>query len=311
MKKAMKILGIILLIIIVMFILLFIKLKIKANKPMVEENYWNKVETSGEIETKYMQLGDYAVKSMKYDITGERWTNYTIWYPEEIENSNKSYPLVVMANGTGVQDFKYEPVFEHLASWGFIVIGNDDQSSGLGDSTSKSLDYILELNKNKDNIFYNKIDINNIGVAGHSQGGVATIHAIYNFDNSNLYKSAYTASATTENMIVSWNLDAFEYDISKVNIPIFMVAGTGKTDSETISPLTDMQNNFSKLNAPAIIARRNKVDHGEMLYVANGYMIAWFRYTLMNDENAGKAFIGENAEILNNENWQDGQSKDI
>lgn len=44
-------------------------------------------------------------------------------------------------------------------------------------------------------------------------------------------------------------------------------------------------------------------------YVPNGYMVAWFRYHLMNDEYAGKAFSGENAEILNNENWQDGQSK--
>lgn len=307
----MKILGIILLIIIVLFILLFIKLKIESNKPMVEDNYWDRVQTSEEIETKYMSLGNYTVKSIKYDVTEERWTNYTIWYPEEMENSNKTYPLIVMANGTGVQNFKYKPVFKHLASWGFIVIGNDDLSSGLGDSTSKSLDYILELNKDENNIFYNKINIDNIGVAGHSQGGVATIHAIYNFDNSNLYKSAYTASATTESMISSWKLEVFEYDIERISIPILMVAGTGKTDSETISPLADMQYNLSKSNAPTIIARRNNADHGEMLYVANGYMIAWFRYTLMNDTEASKAFIGENAEIYHNVNWQDFQSKNL
>lgn len=309
MRKVLKIVGIVLLIIIILFVLLLVKLKIESNKPMVEDNYWEKVQTSGEIETKYMCLGEYAVKSIKFDITGERWTNYTIWYPEEMETSNKTFPLIVMANGTGVQNFKYEPVFEHLSSWGFIVIGNDDPSSGLGDSSSKSLDYILELNNSTDSIFYNRIDVSNIGIAGHSQGGVGTIHALYGFDNSNLYKVAYTASATTETMIKSWKLTDFEHDISKINVPILMVAGVGETDGNTISPLADMKKNLDNTNGPTIIARRKNADHGDMLYVATGYMVAWFRYNLMNDEYAGKAFVGEDAEILNNENWQDGQGK--
>lgn len=144
-----------------------------------------------------------------------------------------------------------------------------------------------------------------IGIAGHSQGGVATIHALYNFDNSNLYKAAYTSSAATETVIKSWKLRDFEYDISKVNIPIFMVAGVGKTDSNTLSPLNDMKINFAQTGGSAIIARKKETDHGEMLYAANGYMVAWFRYCLLNDEDAKKAFVGEKAEILNNENWQD------
>ena len=33
---------------------------------------------------------------------------------------------------------------------------------------------------------------------------------------------------------------------------------------------------------------------------------AWFRYTLMNDEEASKVFLGDSAEILSNSNnWQD------
>ena len=38
---------------------------------------------------------------------------------------------------------------------------------------------------------------------------------------------------------------------------------------------------------------------------ADGYMTAWFMYWLQGDEEAGKAFFGENAEIKTNENWQD------
>lgn len=33
--------------------------------------------------------------------------------------------------------------------------------------------------------------------------------------------------------------------------------------------------------------------------------MAWMLYQLQGDEEAGKALIGENAEILNNASWQD------
>lgn len=37
-----------------------------------------------------------------------------------------------MVNGTGVYASKYPAVFEHLASWGFIVVGNEDPSTCTG-----------------------------------------------------------------------------------------------------------------------------------------------------------------------------------
>ena len=39
------------------------------------------------------------------------------------EVSGEKYPVVVFVNGTGVAASRYKPVFEHLASWGFIAIG--------------------------------------------------------------------------------------------------------------------------------------------------------------------------------------------
>ena len=42
-----------------------------------------------------------------------------------------------------------------------------------------------------------------------------------------------------------------------------------------------------------------------MLYYGDGYVTAWFMYWLKGDTEAGKAFWGDNAEILSNANWQD------
>lgn len=101
-----------------------------------------------------------------------------------------------MVNGTGVPASKYEAVLEHLATWGFIVIGNEDASSWDGVSSSASLDFLLTLNDSPDSVFYQKIDTNNIGIAGHSQGGVGAINAASVFENSDIYGSVYVASAT-------------------------------------------------------------------------------------------------------------------
>ena len=42
---------------------------------------------------------------------------------------------------------------------------------------------------------------------------------------------------------------------------------------------------------------------GNEFYATN--MTAWMLYQLKDDEEASKVFIGEDAELLNNKNWQD------
>jgi len=42
-----------------------------------------------------------------------------------------------------------------------------------------------------------------------------------------------------------------------------------------------------------------------MLIRGDGYLTAWMLYQLKGDDEAAKVFIGEDAEILHNSNWQD------
>lgn len=284
------------------WILFLIKIVEKA--PAVKDKYYEENISQKDLEKKYTNKGEYKVKYIEYSSKEETIKKYEIWYPEELENSNNKYPVVIMANGTGVPASKYKPIFEHLASWGFIVVGNEDKESWNGKSSSLTLDYILSLNGNSKNILYNKIDTEKIGIGGHSQGGVGAINAVTNYDNSYIFKSFYTASCAWIDLAIAlkWN-----YDINKINIPYFMVAGTGRFDSETITPLSSLENAFNNINNNklTIMARRKNADHGEMLSKADGYMTAWFLYTLMNDKETKNIFIGENAEILQNNNWQD------
>lgn len=295
---------VLLLIVIFLLIVMFI-----GSRP-IKSNYYNTVDAVGIIEKKYTDRGEYEVNSIKAKSNEELFKEYKIWYPLELEeNNDKTYPVVLFVNGTGVPHKKYSAIFEHLASWGFITIGNDDSNSASGKSSSIMLDYILSLNEDNESIFYGKIDIENIGISGHSQGGVGAINAVTNFDNSKMFTSIYTASATSLELAqaLEWN-----YDVSKIKIPYFKVAATGKSDAELIAPVLSLIDNYNSVESKklTIMGRRKNVEHDQMLTHADGYMTAWFRYTLMNDEEAGQAFSGDAPEILNNSNWQDVQFKE-
>ena len=311
MKKAIKITLITIAIVIAVMILAIVILFMVASKqPMVKEGYYNDVKTSAPSEQKYTQKGDYEVSYYEQDAKNKQWKKFEVWYPAELETTDKTYPLVIMVNGTGVASSKYKPVFDHLASWGFIVAGNEDENAGNGASASASLDYMLTLNSDVNSKFYGKIDVDKIGIGGHSQGGLGTINAVTAQDNGNRYKVMYAASAPT--LQISVDLLKAPFDVSGINIPCFMVAGTKKVDAgdgknSGICPLVELQEKYDNISADVskIIARRVNTDHGDMLPYADGYMTAWFMYHLQGDEEAGRIFFGDNAEILTNANWQD------
>jgi len=284
--------------------------------------YFKRTVASGKLEKKYTALGSYETAYAEYRSEDERVGKYEIWYPRELESSDIKYPVVVVANGTGIPASSYQAFFRHLASWGFIVVGNEDGNSRTGASSESSIMFLLEQNKDSNSIFYGKVDKDLIGIGGHSQGGVGAINAVTSQDHGNMYKALYAVSATSpywgqENVFgLEWS-----YDLSKVHIPTFLAAGTGIFDAGTaeditatevqgISPLWSLQANYEALpdSIEKMIARKTAVDHGETYQAFDGYMTAWFMWHLQGNEEAGKAFKGNDAEILHNSLYQDVQS---
>lgn len=164
--------------------------------------------------------------------------------------------MILFANGSGVPVKKYEDVLKHMASWGFIAIGNNQDHSWFGSDISKML-YFMELKNTKNdekNPFFDKIDMEKIGISGHSQGGVATINAINNFKNSEKIRSAYSISPTSLELAhgLSW-----DYDVTKIQIPIFYSAGTGDSDAKIVAPLSSLEENFAKTESgkPTFLGR--------------------------------------------------------
>lgn len=189
-------------------------------------------------------------------------------------------------------------------------MATEEEYSWNGLSSNLCLKTLQKINNNKDidgwevHPFYNKIDFNNIGVSGHSQGGVGVINAITNAAYSNMYKTAFIASPTNRELAKALDWD---YDATKINIPVLLTSSTGDADINLVVNLEQMKSIYDDIpeTVNKVMLRRNNANHGDMLYFADGYMTAWFMWQLQNDEEASKAFIGNNAEILNNTLYQD------
>lgn len=152
--------------------------------------------------------------------------------------------------------------------------------------------------------FYGHVDLDNIGVSGHSQGGVGVINATTENKHGNMIKAIFSASPT--NMALAESLQ-WEYDPSQITVPIFLVSSTGNSDENLVVSGAQLREIFDVVpdTVTKVMARRTNADHGDMLSFADGYMTAWFMWLLQDDENAAKAFVGNNAELLFNTIYQD------
>lgn len=316
MKKVLKIagisVGVILLLVVVLLLILFIKNKIQEKKPWLPDDYFNSFKTDSPLEQKYALRGSYETAHTEYESDNESIKNIHVYYPKELESSNKTYPLIMTVNGSATRALNYLPFFDRLASWGFIVVGTDDPQAGSGETTSIALDYILNLGSS--DVLSGKVNKEQIGITGYSQGGAGALGASQKYGNSSLYKAVFTGSAAYPYLAKNMG---WEYDINKITIPYFMTAATGESDDRGlddinsdfagVAPLKSLIEIYDAISddVTKIRARVTGAEHGEMQMKTDAYMTAWFLWQLCGDEEAAKVFVGDDAEILHNSNWQD------
>ncbi len=315
MKKVMKIVLILLAVLLALGVAAFFYIKSMlpsgdGNNDIVE-GYYKNFKSDAPLEMKYSQLGSYETAYTEFASDHESIGKIRVWYPKDLETDDKSWPMITVVNASGTPAASFEPFFPRLASWGFIVVGNEDGQTGNGETASLTLDFMLTVPA--DSVLSGKIDYENMGIIGYSQGGAGAICALTNYENGKYYKTIFTGSAAYPTLAKNMG---WEYDTSEVTVPYFMTAGTGKSDDSGtdpekgfggVSPLSALIDNYNKVTDSVMKVRGRAVgaEHEQMLMRSDGYMTAWMLYQLTGDEEAGTVFVGEDAEILHNTNWQD------
>ena len=309
MKKMLKVIGIIVLVVAILVILVLVGLNRLSKMPSVPEDYVTKVKTGGEIEAKYLAMGEHEVSYFE-SAAMMSFEKYEIYYPSDIASFDEALPAVVFVNGTGAKGSKYPALQKHLASWGFITIATEEEHAWNGFSAEMSVRYLEILNgfegklNGQANPFFGKIDIDRIGITGHSQGGFGVVNAITTERHHENYKAAVILSSNAQtNEALQWEADA-----TKIQTSTMIIGSTGNTDM-ALAPLNSLQTLYGQIpeGVSKVLALRNDADHGQMLYYADGYVTAWFMWLLQGDTEAAKAFTGDAPELLSNPLYRDQQ----
>ncbi|MDO5402591.1 MAG: hypothetical protein Q4F11_04050 [Eubacteriales bacterium] len=303
-----KIIAIVLIVIFVCMLLLKGCGNALSKMQSVPEDYIKKVSTGAELEAKYLAMGSHDVSYIEYGALMS-FGKYEIYYPSDIVEMKGRLPVVIFVNGTGVKGSKYQALQKHMASWGFITVATEEENAWNGFSAEMSVRMLEMLNElegkymDKNNVLFGKVDVDNIGITGHSQGGYGVVNAI----TDQKHKSSYKASVILSSAPYSANNDfQWEADPALIKTPTMLLSSMGNFDA-SVASLEGIQKVYDSISneVPKVLARRTAGDHGEMLYYGDGYVTAWFMYWLKGDAEAGKAFFGENAELPSDENWQD------
>jgi alpha-beta hydrolase superfamily lysophospholipase len=219
-----------------------------------------------------------------------------VFFPEAMDETNEKYPVVVWGNGTGATPSIYYELLSKISAGGYIVVANTDRFCGSGASEAALVDFIIAENSDADSIFYNKVDIDNIGAAGHSQGG----------------KSAVNAALRNSNIDCVFNIAGIpsQYEASKLNVPTFFMAGTN--DYIVYSDLW-VKPAYKKCKAPAVYASLKNGFHltccdTPAIYVE--YALDWFDAFLKDDIDAKNVFLN-GGKLSKDKRWVNYNSKNF
>ena len=201
---------------------------------------------------------------------------YDIVRPMQLGEDGRKHPIISWNNGTLYQIDRYQDLLDHWASHGFVVMGGHTNRTRGGAVHKGAIDWLVAENSRADSDYFGMLDITNIGAAGHSQGGGATITAGANVPGPagivttmplmpiSAYERPHLAGHTASMLMVSASEDE---RANRVADQAFTDVTTEFVDAQFVGVHADAMN-------PGI----------------HGATVAWFRYQLMGDVNAKAQF---------------------
>src|SRR5688572_19719590 len=94
---------------------------------------------------------------------------YDIVRPAQLGAQGRKHPIISWNNGTNYPIADYQPLLDHWASHGFVVIGAHTNSTRGGAVHEAAIDWIVAEASRTGGAYFNMLDVTKIGAAGHSQ----------------------------------------------------------------------------------------------------------------------------------------------
>jgi len=256
------------------------------------------------IEAHYSVAGPWAITTGSY--TDPAGNAYTLVYPTNLGANGFTHPILTWGNGTNATPSQYTGVLNQLASWGFVIIASNSTATGTGNEMLAGAQDMVNLNSDPTSLFYDKLNTNEIGAIGHSQGAGGSVRATV---NSNGLIKVDVPICLPAQIWISTPADA--YNPAQLTVPVLFLGGSN--DFFIASPQT-LKGYYNEVPGAATLLVLNGADHNTIQGSGGhylGYLTAWLMYQLQGDQYARGAFVGNPPEANTNSNWSHQAEKNL
>lgn len=157
--------------------------------------------------------GAVSVSSFKLETGEKTWVVADVYKPKKATAENK-VPCVIVCPGYQRTKETQAAYNLELSRRGYAVVCLDPYSQGESSPTDQSaanvgyglfsvIEYVTAADENGDGVNFGYIDLENVGIAGHSAGGNACIYAMsrYGTYNNQKIQSAYISGYVRNNIL--------------------------------------------------------------------------------------------------------------
>ena len=246
----------------------------------------------------------------------EGLAEHTVFVPRDLSSFSASAPLPILVWGNGAcanSPFEHMNFLNEIASHGYLVLatGNipmtDDWYKGpmsRSEQQIESIDWAYAQNGDPKSPLYQKLDLNNICVAGMSCGGLQTLFNCADkriktlmICNSGLFKQENAAQAVGGMPMPK------KEKLKDIHTPIIYILG-GKTDIAYENGMDD----FHLITHVPAYAINYPVGHGGTYREPHGGefaipALAWLDWQLKGDAQAARMFEGKHCGISKRKGW--------
>ena len=239
---------------------------------------------------------------------------HTIFRPADISTFTKKHklPLIVWGNGACFNSpWEHVNFLNEIASHGFMVIaigimpeenGEKIKDRSQASQLTDAIDWALAQNKDKNSVYFGRIDSTKIAVSGMSCGGLQALEVCGDPRISTLVVCNSGLFSNPEGSR-SGMPEIGKEQLNKIHKPTLYLLG-GPKDIAYNNGMDD----YSRINHVPVFVGNMDVGHGgtygqphggDFARVAN----AWFRWQLKNDRKAGKMFKGNPCKLSLDKVW--------
>ncbi|HVZ34728.1 MAG TPA: hypothetical protein VG963_20005 [Polyangiaceae bacterium] len=242
-------------------------------------------------------------------------SGFTLYYPEG-GAPDERFPLLTWGDGTFTSPTFYEHLINHVVSYGFIVVGSNSADVGTGKEMLQAVEWALAQDQDANSPIHGKIDREQIGAFGHSQGGSGTVET---GKDPRIRAIAPLSGVPLQNT---------EQEVSMVQCPTFYITTAGD-----IATPESVQAAYDATQTPAVFGVTNGGNHDEYADVEDdpggllsafagltsndgkrtrAAVAAWFDWQLKGRDELRALFVGDDCGFCGDSaDWSMFQSKDF